>query len=107
MKIKIMPIKDPENIRSYAVIYLFILTIFGSIASYSYHLINGEKFRISVLICQILVSAFAGTLVVLGASFFNWPFELAGGVAGLSGWSGATLIKALEERLMKKAKGKD
>ena len=51
MKIKIMPIKDPENISWYAVIYLFILTIFGSIASYSYHLINGEKFRISVLIC--------------------------------------------------------
>ena len=34
-------------------------------------------------------------------------FELAGGIAGLAGWSGATLIKALEERLIKKASGKD
>ena len=107
MKIKLMPIKDPENISWYAVIYLFILTMFGSIASYSYHVINGEKFRFSVLVGQILVSAFAGALVVLGASYFNWPFELAGGIAGLAGWSGATLIKALEERLIKKAKGDD
>lgn len=102
-----MPIKDPDNINWYVVVYLFFVTLLGSLASYCYHIMNGDKFRISTLIGQIFVSTFAGSLVVLGASYFNWDFELAGGIAGLAGWSGATLIKALEERLIKKAKGDD
>ncbi len=100
-----MPIKDPNNVNWTVVVYLFIITSLGSLASYSYHVINGGKFRVGTLIGQICVSTFAGSLVVLAASYFNWDFELAGGVAGLAGWSGATLIKALEERLIKKAKG--
>lgn len=105
MKIKRMPIKDPENVNWLVVIYLFIITSLGSLASYCYHILNGDQFRIGTLIAQIFISTFAGALVVLAASYFNWAFELAGGIAGLAGWSGATLIKALEERLIKKAKG--
>ncbi|WP_276899497.1 hypothetical protein [Frischella perrara] len=87
-----MPIKDPNNINWTVVVYLFFITLLGSLASYYYHIMNGDTFRI-------------GTL--LGASYFNLDFKLAGGVAGLAGWSGATLIKALEERLIKKARGND
>lgn len=104
---KKMPIKDPNNINWTVIVYLFFVTLLGSIASYSYHILNGNKFRLGTLVGQIFVSTFAGSLVVFCASFFSWDFELAGGVAGLAGWSGATLIKALEERLLKKAKGGD
>lgn len=107
MKIKRMPIKDPDNVNWLVVIYLFIITSLGSLASYCYHILNGDQFRIGTLIAQIFISTFAGALVVLAASYFNWAFELAGGIAGLAGWSGATLIKALEERLIKKAKGEE
>lgn len=107
MTIRKMPIKDPNNINWTVIVYLFCVTLLGSIASYCYHVMNGHKFRLGTLIGQICVSTFAGSLVVLGASYFNWDFELAGGVAGLAGWSGATLIKALEERLIKKARGDD
>ena len=102
-----MPLKDPNNVNWYVVVYLFFLTLLGSLASYCYHIMNGDKFRLGTLLAQIFISTFSGALVVLCASFFSWDFELAGGVAGLAGWSGATLIKALEERLIKKAKGKD
>lgn len=54
------------------------------------------------LLVHIFISTFSDALVVLFASFFSWDFELAGGVAGLASWSGATLIKALEERLIAK-----
>lgn len=107
MSIRKMPIKDPNNVNWTVVVYLFVITLLGSLASYCYHIMNGDKFRIGMLLAQIAVSTFAGALVVLGASYFNLDFELAGGVAGLAGWSGATLIKALEERLIKKAKGDD
>ena len=106
-KIKTMPIKEPDNINWYVVVYLFFVTLLGSLASYCYHVINGNKFNLMILIAQIFISIFAGALVVLAASYFNWQFELAGGIAGLAGWSGATLIKALEERLLKKARGND
>lgn len=107
MKIETMPIKDPDHINWYVVVYLFFVTLLGSLASYCYHVINGNKFNLMILIAQIFISIFAGALVVLTASYFNWQFELAGGIAGLAGWSGATLIKALEERLLKKARGND
>lgn len=104
-KVPYMPIKDPDNIKWAVIFNLFVFAILGSLASYCYRILNGDKFRIGTLIAQIFISTFAGALVVLAASYFNWEFELAGGVAGLAGWSGATLIKALEERLVKKAKG--
>lgn len=100
-----MAIKDPDNINWIVVVYLFFITLLGSLASYCYHVLNGVKFLVGTLIAQIFISTFAGALVVLAASYFNWAFEFAGGIAGLAGWSGATLIKALEQRLIKKAKG--
>ena len=68
---------------------------------------DGDKFRLGTLLAQICRSTFSSALVVLFACLFSWDFELAGGVAGLTDWSGATLIKVLEERLIKKASGKD
>ena len=100
-----MPIKDPNNVNWTVVVYLFVVTLLGSLASYCHQVLNGNKFNVWILFAQIFISIFAGLLVVLGASYFNWEFELAGGVAGLAGWSGATLIKILEEKLLKKAKG--
>lgn len=100
-----MPIKDPNNVNWTVVVYLFVVTLLGSLASYCYQVLNGNKFNVWILFAQIFISIFAGLLVVLAASYFNWDFELAGGIAGLAGWSGAALIKVLEEQLLKKAKG--
>ncbi|OCG10808.1 hypothetical protein A9G09_11900 [Gilliamella sp. wkB292] len=100
-----MPIKDPNNVNWTVVVYLFFVTLLGSLASYCYQVLNGNKFNVWILFAQIFISIFAGLLVVLAASYFNWDFELAGGIAGLAGWSGAALIKVLEEQLLKKAKG--
>lgn len=100
-----MPIKDPDNVNWYVVIYLFIITALGSLANYFYNVLKGNKFRIGILIAQMLISAFTGALAILAASYFDWRFELAGGIAGLAGWSGATLIKTLEEKLIKHTKG--
>ncbi|MBC9130484.1 phage holin family protein [Frischella sp. Ac48] len=102
-----MPIKDPDNINWVVVVYLFIVTLLGSLASYCYRLLNGDTFQLWSLIAQIFISIFSGLLIVFIASYFNWEFEFAGGVAGLAGWSGASLIKTLEERLIKKAKGSE
>ncbi|WP_216358558.1 phage holin family protein [Gilliamella apicola] len=101
-----MPIKDPDNINWTVIVYLFFITFLGSLASYCYHLLNGNKFFLWTLIAQIFISIFAGALVIFIASYFNWAFEVAGGVAGLAGWSGANLIKVLEEKLIKQINNK-
>lgn len=107
MKIKSMPIKDPNNINWLVVIYLLIMTTLGSLASYAYRLIRGDIFNFWTLMAQMLVSIFAGAIIFFISSYFNLEFEIAGGLSGLAGWSGATLIKALEDRLIRKASGRD
>jgi hypothetical protein len=102
-----MPIKDPDNVNWTVVIYLFIITSLGSLSNYCHHLLNGDRFNIWGLIARIFISTFAGVLVALTASYFNWEFEFAGGVAGVAGWSGTVLIKALENKLTRKVKGDD
>lgn len=102
---KSMPIKDPDNVNWAVVAYLLVTTLLGSLASYAYRLINGDHFQLWSLLAQMLVSVFAGALIFFIASYFNLEFEIAGGLSGLAGWSGATLIKALEDRMVRKASG--
>lgn len=102
-----MPIKEPDNINWFVAFLLLMMTLIGSLASYAYQLINGHKFNILVLLAQIIVSIFSGSIMFLIASALSWDFEWAGGLCGLAGWSGAAFIKALEERLLKKARGHD
>ena len=47
---------------------------------------------------QLFVSIFAGLTMVMIALHYDWPSEVMGGVCGMAGWSGASLIKALERR---------
>lgn len=102
-----MSIKDPENINWAVVFYLLIVTTLGSIAGYAYRVSKGDKFNLWSLIAQMLISIFAGALIFFVSSYFGWEFEIAGGLSGLAGWSGATFIKALEDRLVRKASGRD
>ena len=44
-------------------------------------------------------------MVYLASSYYEWVPELAGGIAGLAGWSGAELIKTLEKRFLRKVSG--
>lgn len=102
-----MTIKNPDNVNWLVVIVLYVITLLGSLASYSYEILNGKQFLLWTLIAQIFISIFAGTLVIFIASYFNWEFEFAGGVAGLAGWSGANLVKILEDKFLKKLKEKE
>lgn len=102
-----MTIKNPDNVNWFVVIVLYVITLLGSLASYSYEILNGKQFLLWTLIAQIFISIFAGTLVIFIASYFNWEFEFAGGAAGLAGWSGANLVKILEDKFLKKLKEKE
>ncbi|HHH0489469.1 TPA: phage holin family protein [Yersinia enterocolitica] len=101
---KIMPIKEPETYSVIGSALVLMMTALGAVANYAWRVINGEKFRLSFFIMKLSISIFAGALVLLAASSLNWSAELAGGVAGLSGWSGASAIRALESRFLQRLK---
>ena len=82
-----------------------IMTLIGTIASYAYRVLNGEKFSFKTLALEGLVSIFSGAMVLLAAKYYAWDPEIAGGIAGLAGWSGAELIKVIEKVLIKRAEG--
>jgi len=96
-----MPWKNEPNILS--MLIAFGMTLLGAIASYSFKVLNGEAFSWRTLLLQLFVSIFAGSTMVLIALHYGWPSEVMGGVAGMAGWSGASLIKALERRFLNKA----
>ncbi|AKJ41471.1 phage holin family protein [Pragia fontium] len=100
-----MPMKEPQNYLSLSYILVLVMTLLGAIASYAYRILNGEEFRWSILLLQATVAIFAGALVLLAASYYHWAAELAGGIAGLAGWSGAEFIKILEKRFLKRIDG--
>ena len=100
-----MPIHRPDNTDYVAIAITLLFCIFGAIAKVSYDILTGKTFTFSALFLQLIVSLFAGSITVLIASHFNWSAEAAGGLAGMAGWTGATLIQTLEARLIKRAKG--
>ncbi|MGS3332109.1 phage holin family protein [Serratia marcescens] len=96
-----MPWKNEPNILS--MLIAFGMTLLGAIASYSFKVLNGEAFSWRTLCLQLFVSIFAGLTMVMIAMHYEWPSEVMGGVCGMAGWSGASLIKALERRFLNKA----
>lgn len=81
---------------------IVFMTAIGVVASYSYKVLNGEVFSWRTLFLQAIVAAFAGSLVYLASSYYQWAPEVAGGLAGFAGWSGAELIKTIEKRILRK-----
>ncbi|WP_241726486.1 phage holin family protein [Proteus columbae] len=102
---KKMPYKDPSNINGLTALLVSLMTLFGSIASYANKVLKGEPFRFGILIAQIIVSMFAGMFVLLGASYFQWQPEVAGGIAGMAGWMGSAFISALVKLFLRKVAG--
>ncbi|EPR9075814.1 phage holin family protein [Cronobacter sakazakii] len=99
-----MPYKSDPNIWS--ILIAFGMTLVGAIASYSFKVLNGESFSWRTMCLQLIVSIFAGLIMTMIAIHYNWPQEVMGGVCGMAGWSGSSLIKALENRFLNKASGK-
>lgn len=97
-----MPYQDPGNHSWLVGILISIMTPLGTAASCAYKMLNGEKISWGFFFLQVIVSIFAGAMVYLASSYYQWVPELAGGIAGLAGWSGAELIKTLEKRLLRK-----
>ena len=54
-----MTIKNPDNVNWLVVIVLYVITLLGSLASYSYEILNGKQFLLWTLIAQIFISIFA------------------------------------------------
>lgn len=99
---KKMPNKNPEIF-----IYIIVMATLGTIANYAYKVLMGEKFSWISFFLQAFISIFAGALVLMAALYYEWRPELAGGISGLAGWSGASLVKTLEKRLLNKVGGED
>lgn len=100
-----MPLKEPESFSVMGVVIVFIMTTLGTIANYAWRVINGEQFRWSFLLLKFAISIFAGSLVLLFASHMSWAAEIAGGIAGLAGWSGAEAVRVIESRFLKRLSG--
>lgn len=97
--------KHPDVERFIMYLLVLLMSLLGALASYANRVLAGEQFRWTTLVLQAIVSIFAGSLVVMIAVLFDWEPELAGGISGLAGWSGAGFIKALEERLLSRVRG--
>lgn len=96
-----MPWKNEPGLVS--VILALGMTLFGTIASYAYKLLGGDKFSWRTLCLQIIVSMFAGLLMILLTSYWGWPLELMGCLCGLSGWAGPKFVMILENKFLEKA----
>lgn len=81
------------------------MTLFGTVASYAYRLLGGDPFSWRTLCLQIIVSMFAGFLMILMASYWGWPLEVMGCFCGLSGWAGPKFVMVLEKRFLNKVSG--
>lgn len=98
-----MPYKsDPGLI---AALIALGMTVLGSVAAYAYKVLSGDVFSWRTLCLQMIVSVFAGFLMMLFATYWNWPQEVTGAICGMAGWSGSSLIKTLEKRFLQKAAG--
>ncbi|RDK96719.1 phage holin family protein [Enterobacillus tribolii] len=95
-----MPIKEPDSFSMIGSVIVVAMTLLGTLANYAWRILNGERFRLSFFLLKICISIFAGALVLLAASYSNWEAEIAGGVAGLAGWSGAEAIRIIEKRFL-------
>lgn len=98
-----MPWKSETNIWSLAI--ALCTTLLGALASYAYRVLSGEIFSWVTLGLQIIVSVFAGVMMVFVAVHYEWPTELLGGACGMAGWSGASLVKAVERRILARLGG--
>ena len=97
-----MPYKDPDSYNWIVAAFISVMAFLGTAASCAYKALNGERISWGSFLLQAVVSVFAGAMVFLASSYYEWVPELAGGMAGLAGWSGAELIKTLEKRLLRK-----
>lgn len=83
-------------------IIAILMTVLGGLASYAYKLLSGVSFSLRTLVLQLLVSLFAGSIMMLLGSHYGLTQEILGSACGIAGWSGATLISALEKRMYDK-----
>lgn len=98
-----MPYKSDPGL--FAAMIALGMTVLGSIAAYAYKVLSGDALSWRTLCLQMIVSVFAGFLMMLLAIYWQWPQEVTGAICGMAGWSGSSLIKTLEKRFLQKAAG--
>lgn len=98
-----MPWKSESTILTATV--AFFMTLLGAVASYAWRVLNGAIFSWVTLTLQVIISIFAGMIMVMVAIHYGWPTEIIGGACGMAGWCGASFIKTLEQRVLNRAAG--
>ncbi len=64
--------KEPQTYSIFSHVLVLVMTLLGAVASYAYRILNGEKFRWSILLLQAIAAIFAGSLVLLAANLQGW-----------------------------------
>lgn len=100
---RLMPWKNEPSLTS--ILLSLAMTTLGALANYALKIISGEIFSWRTLFLQLIVSLFSGSLMWLLLHHYAVTDDLAGAVCGLAGWSGASLIKTLEKKLLDKFQG--
>lgn len=103
MKIKNMPLRDPNN---YDWLYQLVAAAIGSIAKIAFDILSGKSFTLRVVICQVIVAMYAGQLMAWIATSRHWIDEEKYCAISIASWLGAEMIKNIADRFKDKV-GKD
>jgi fluoride ion exporter CrcB/FEX len=76
-----------------------ILAAIGGISRYLSNYVNGERFRLSMLIANLFVSGFAGLMFALFARSFGLSIELQWISSGVGGFMGTEAVKFIVQKI--------
>ena len=79
-----------------------ILAVAGGIARYLNSYVNGEKFKLRILIASAVVAGFSGFMFALLGETMNMPTSLLHIMAGVGGFFGEQSLKFIMEYITKK-----
>ena len=78
------------------------IAIAGGIARYLNGYINGEKFKLRILIASAIVAGFSGFMFALMGQNMNMPAQFINVMAGVGGFFGEQTLKFIMENIEKK-----
>ena len=80
---------------------IVILAIAGGLARYLNLYLNGEKFRLSMLVANLILSGFAGLMFSLFGKSLGLATEFTYVLSGVGGFMSTEALKFLAQRVKK------
>lgn len=90
----------------YEIVICILLAILGSLAKSASAYIQQRKFQWLEILCNIIVSLFAGILIYMICKYLEFDSLIIAICSSLSGWLGSELIVVLANRLKKEVEDK-